>query len=101
MVRRFYELCGNTSKRSAPVTSGIFACRAYDPEVGFSLVVCLHGARSTGDSYLERWATWLDESSILACPTTMAGTWWTRPRGELVLATLPMPSASVAGLVRR
>ena len=67
---------------------GLFVPSAYDPEVAFPLVVCLHGAGFTGDSYLERWATRLGESAILACPTTMAGTWWTRSSEELVLATI-------------
>ena len=87
--------------RDKTFSYGLFVPPAYDPNVASPLVVCLHGAGFTGDSYLERWAARLGEWSILACPTTMAGTWWTRPRGELVLATLPMPSASVAGLVRR
>ncbi len=67
---------------------GLFVPPAYGPDVAWPLVVCLHGAGFTGDSYLERWATRLGEWSILACPTTMAGTWWTRPSEELVLATI-------------
>lgn len=74
--------------RRKTMSYGLFVPPAYNPEVAFPLVVCLHGAGFTGDSYLERWATRLGESHILACPTTMAGTWWTRPSEELVLATI-------------
>lgn len=74
--------------RGQTLSYGLFVPPTYDPEIAFPLVVCLHGAGFTGDSYLERWATRLGESSILACPTTMAGTWWTRSSEELVLATI-------------
>jgi len=74
--------------RGKTFSYGLFVPSAYDPDVALPLVVCLHGAGFTGDSYLERWATRLGEWSILACPTTMAGTWWTRPSEELVLATI-------------
>lgn len=74
--------------RGKTLSYGLFVPPAYDPDVVWPLVVCLHGAGFTGDSYLERWATRLGEWSILACPTTMAGTWWTRPSEELVLATI-------------
>ena len=74
--------------RGKTLSYGLFVPPAYDPEVAFPLVVCLHGAGFTGDSYLERWATRLGESYILACPTSMAGTWWTRSSEELVLATI-------------
>ena len=74
--------------RGRTLSYGLFVPPAYDPEVAFPLVVCLHGAGFTGDSYLERWATRLGGSHILACPTSMAGTWWTRPSEELVFATI-------------
>lgn len=74
--------------RGKTLSYGLFVPPAYDPDVALPLVVCLHGAGFTGDAYLERWATRLGEWSILACPTTMAGTWWTRPSEELVLATI-------------
>ena len=74
--------------RGKTLSYGLFVPPGYDPGVALPLVVCLHGAGFTGDSYLERWATRLGEWSILACPTTMAGTWWTRPSEELVLATI-------------
>ena len=74
--------------RGRTLSYGLFVPPAYDPEVAFPLVVCLHGAGFTGDSYLERWATRLGESYILVCPTSMAGTWWTRPSEELVFATI-------------
>ncbi len=74
--------------RGKTFSYGLFVPPAYDPDVAVPLVVCLHGAGFTGDSYLERWAARLGEWSVLACPTTMAGTWWTRPSEELVLATI-------------
>ena len=79
--------------RDKTLSYGLFVPPAYDPDVASPLVVCLHGAGFTGDSYLERWATRLGEWSILACPTTMAGMWWTRPSEELVLATIEAVSA--------
>ncbi len=74
--------------RGRSLSYGLFVPAAYDPAVAFPLVVCLHGAGFTGDSYLERWAARLGEFSILACPTSMAGAWWTRLSEELVLATI-------------
>ena len=74
--------------RGKTLSYGLFVPSAYDPEVAFPLVVCLHGAGFTGDSYLERWAPRLGDSHVLACPTTTAGTWWTRLSEELVLATI-------------
>ena len=93
--RRIYEAAPVGMLPSQPVrvrgqtlSYGLFVPSAYDPEVAFPLVVCLHGAGFTGDSYLERWAKRLGESHILACPTAMAGTWWTRSSEELVFATI-------------
>ncbi len=74
--------------RGEALSYGLFVPPAYDPDVALPLVVCLHGAGFTGDSYLERWAARLGEWAILACPTAMAGTWWTRPSEELVLETI-------------
>jgi dienelactone hydrolase len=51
-------------------------------------VICLHGAGFTGDAYLERWQTRLNEQYILACPTLPQGNWWTREAADVVLATL-------------
>lgn len=67
---------------------GLYVPPSYDPEKEYALVLCLHGAGFTGDAYLERWQTRLGENYILACPTYMQGTWWTRHGEELVLATL-------------
>ena len=61
---------------------------SYLPAREYALVICLHGAGFTGDAYLERWQTRLGEDYILACPTLMPGTWWTRQAEELVLATI-------------
>ncbi len=79
--------------RGKTLSYGLFVPSAYDPEVAFPLVVCLHGAGFTGDAYLERWAPRLGESHILACPTSGTGTWWTRLSEELVLATIEIVRA--------
>ncbi|MDE3018061.1 MAG: hypothetical protein KGI53_03495 [Nitrospirota bacterium] len=67
---------------------GLYVPPTYSPAKDYALVLCLHGAGFTGDAYLERWQTRLGENYILACPTYMQGTWWTRQGEELVLATL-------------
>ncbi len=71
-----------------PADYALYVPEAYDPAAAYPLIVCLHGAGFTGDSYLERWQSRLGEKSILACPTMMNGAWWT-PEGEaLVLAVI-------------
>lgn len=67
---------------------GLYVPPTYDTAKEYALVLCLHGAGFTGDAYLERWQTRLGENYILACPTYMQGTWWTRHGEALVLATL-------------
>ena len=67
---------------------GLYVPSSYDPMVAYSLVVCLHGAGFTGDSYLERWVPRLKKRYILVCPTISMGTWWTRQAEELVLTTI-------------
>ena len=67
---------------------GLFVPHSYRPTHDYALVVCLHGAGFSGDSYLERWRKRLGTSYILACPTLIQGTWWTRQAEELVLATI-------------
>jgi predicted esterase len=67
---------------------GLYVPNSYSPDKAHGLVVCLHGAGFTGDSYLERWQTRLGNGYILACPTLPMGTWWTRAAEHLVLATI-------------
>lgn len=67
---------------------GLYVPNSYSPDKAHGLVVCLHGAGFTGDSYLERWQTRLGDGYILACPTLPMGTWWTRTAEDLVLATI-------------
>jgi len=67
---------------------GLYVPLSYRPTKDHALVVCLHGAGFTGDAYLERWQTRLGDDYILACPTFIQGTWWTRTAEELVLATI-------------
>lgn len=66
----------------------LYVPEKYDPANPYPLIICLHGAGFTGDSYLERWQARLGEKSLLACPTMVNGAWWT-PEGEaLVLSVI-------------
>src|SRR3989441_3525147 len=67
---------------------GLYVPDSYRPDKPYGLVICLHGAGFTGDTYLERWQTRLGEGYILACPTLPMGDWWTRIAEDLVLATI-------------
>jgi predicted esterase len=67
---------------------GLSVPQSYDPASSFALILCLHGAGFSGDSYLERWVPRLKQGYILACPTISMGAWWTRTGEDLVLATL-------------
>ncbi|MFY9269104.1 MAG: PHB depolymerase family esterase [Candidatus Manganitrophaceae bacterium] len=71
-----------------PADYALYVPESYDPANAYPLIVCLHGAGFTGDSYLERWQPRLGEKSLLACPTIQGGAWWS-PAGEtLVLAVI-------------
>jgi predicted esterase len=67
---------------------GLYVPSNYEPSKPYALVICLHGAGFTGDAYLERWQTRLDEGYLVACPTLPQGNWWTREAADVVLATL-------------
>ncbi|HZC68331.1 MAG TPA: prolyl oligopeptidase family serine peptidase [Nitrospirales bacterium] len=67
---------------------GLYVPDSYRPGKAYGLVICLHGAGFTGDTYLERWQTRLGEGYLLACPTLPMGNWWTRTAEDLVLATI-------------
>ncbi len=71
-----------------PFFYGLYVPNSYSPDKAHGLVICLHGAGFTGDSYLERWQTRLGAGYILACPTIPMGAWWTRTAEHLVLATI-------------
>jgi hypothetical protein len=60
----------------------------YQPSKGYALVVCLHGAGFTGEAYLERWRTRLEDDYVLACPTYPGGAWFTKRAETLVLAAI-------------
>jgi len=60
----------------------------YQPSKEYGLVVCLHGAGFSGDAYLDRWKGRLGDEYLLACPTYVAGAWFTRQAEDLVLATI-------------
>jgi predicted esterase len=74
--------------RGNPYRFGLYVPTSYTPSKTYPLVVCLHGAGFTGDSYLARWEVRLGEEFILACPTQPYGAWWTRFAKELVLETI-------------
>ncbi|GJL55400.1 MAG: hypothetical protein NPIRA02_25320 [Nitrospirales bacterium] len=58
---------------------------SYDSAKSYPLIVCLHGAGFTGESYVERWVPRLDDHYILVCPTISMGAWWSRFAEDLVL----------------
>lgn len=70
-----------------PADYALYVPETYDPDTAYPLIVCLHGAGFTGDSYLERWQARLEEKTILACPTMMGGAWWT-PGGEMLVTAM-------------
>jgi predicted esterase len=74
--------------KGEPYEYGLYVPQSYDPSTSFPLIICLHGAGFSGDSYLERWVPRLKQGYILACPTISMGAWWTRQGEDLVLATL-------------
>lgn len=74
--------------RDRPYHYALSVPLAYQPDKGYGLVLCLHGAGFSGDAYLERWQSRLGDDYILACPTYPAGAWFTRRAEELVLAVL-------------
>ncbi len=61
---------------------------SYNPARAYPLIVCLHGAGFSGESYLERWTPRLGEDYLLACPTIEDGGWWTRRAARLVLGMI-------------
>jgi len=61
---------------------------SYQTSKSYALIVCLHGYGFTGEGYLERWRTRLDEGYLLACPTYPSGAWFTRHAEDLVLETI-------------
>lgn len=63
----------------------LYVPEKYDPASSYPLIICLHGAGFTGDTYLERWQSRLGEKSILACPTIENGAWWSPEAETLVL----------------
>ena len=67
---------------------GLYVPASYRPSRAFPLIICLHGAGFTGDSYLDRWQPRLGEEYILACPTIEGGAWWSSQGEALVQAVL-------------
>ncbi|HZR45475.1 MAG TPA: alpha/beta hydrolase-fold protein, partial [Candidatus Manganitrophaceae bacterium] len=66
----------------------LYVPEKYDPSASYPLIICLHGAGFTGDTYLERWQSRLGEKSILACPTIENGAWWSPEAETLVLSVI-------------
>jgi predicted esterase len=71
----------------------LFVPLSYDPNQSYPLILCLHGAGFTGESYLKRWVPRLEDRYILACPTISMGAWWTRFGEDLTLTILQSVSA--------
>lgn len=71
-----------------PLGYGLYVPESYVPSRPYPLIICLHGAGFSGDSYLERWQPRLGEDYILACPTIAGGAWWSPEAEKLVLAVL-------------
>ena len=71
----------------------LYVPSSYSPNKSYPLILCLHGAGFTGESYLERWVSRLEDRYILACPTISMGAWWTRFGEELTLKILNSVSA--------
>ena len=67
---------------------GLYVPPSYRPSRPYPLILCLHGAGFTGDTYLDRWQPRLGEDYILACPTIEGGAWWTSQGEALVQAVL-------------
>lgn len=66
----------------------LYVPAGYDTGTSYPLVICLHGAGFSGDSYLERWQPRLGERYLLACPSLDMGAWWTDMGTALVLRVL-------------
>ena len=74
--------------RGKNASYALYVPPSYSPEQAYPLILCLHGAGFTGESYLERWVPRLEDRYILACPTMAGGAWWTRFAEELTLEIL-------------
>ncbi len=58
------------------------SARAND---SYPLLIMLHGAGSSGTTAIDRWVERMGDDFIIACPTYLAGAWWTRNAELLVL----------------
>lgn len=74
--------------RGQDASFALYVPPSYSPDRAYPLIVCLHGAGFTGEAYLERWVSRLEDRYILACPTIAMGAWWTRFGEDLTLAVL-------------
>ncbi len=70
------------------VAYSLYVPPSYSSEQAYPLILCLHGAGFTGESYLERWVPRLEDRYILVCPTIAGGAWWTRFAEEVTLEIL-------------
>ncbi len=70
------------------VSFALYVPPAYSPDNTYPLILCLHGAGFTGESYLERWVPRLEDRYILVCPTIPNGAWWTRFAENSILEIL-------------
>lgn len=71
-----------------PTSYALYVPEKYDPAAAYPLIVCLHGAGFSGDTYLERWQSRLGGKVLLACPTIENGAWWTPEAETLILEVI-------------
>ena len=74
--------------RDQDASFSLYVPPTYSPDRAYPLIVCLHGAGFSGEAYLDRWVSRLEDRYILACPTISMGAWWTRFGEDLALAVL-------------
>ena len=98
-IRHYGESPTGSQPRRSVMVKGkkasyaLYVPPSYDPDQSYPLILCLHGAGFTGESYLERWVPRLEDRYILACPTISMGAWWTRLGEDLTLTILQSVSA--------
>lgn len=71
-----------------PEAYALYVPEKYNPATAYPLILCLHGAGFSGDTYLERWQSRLGDKMLLACPTMENGAWWTPEAETLILGVI-------------
>ncbi|MGB0909180.1 MAG: hypothetical protein ACPGYT_02365 [Nitrospirales bacterium] len=76
------------SVRGRQYQYSLYVPPTYDPAKAYPLIVCLHGAGFTGESYLDRWVPRLNDQYLLVCPTISMGAWWRQTGEKIVLKVI-------------